>query len=65
MKGAHNEMKSYSFIFICKQSGKDIRKTINTQGECVGYALELAAKEAVSKFGTQEIYLESFSLSNF
>ncbi|WP_158000897.1 hypothetical protein [Pseudoalteromonas sp. AC163] len=58
-------MKSYSFIFLCKQSGKDIRKIVNTQGECVGYALELAAKEAVSKFGTKDIYLESFSLINF
>lgn len=57
-------MNSYSFIFLCKQSGTDIRKTVAAKGECVGFALELAAKEAVSEFGTNNIYLESFSLSN-
>lgn len=57
-------MKNYSFIFLCKQSGKDIRKTVSAKGECVGFALELAAKEAVSEFGTSNICLESFSLSN-
>ncbi len=57
-------MKQYHFDFLCKKQGKEIRKTVIAKGNCVGMALDDAAKQAVSWFGTLDIYLESYFISN-
>lgn len=58
------EMKKYNFVFLCNKEGKKIRKTVFVEGDCIGYAFELAVKQVVSEVGHKSMLLESFSFSN-
>ncbi|MGO2276229.1 hypothetical protein [Pseudoalteromonas nigrifaciens] len=55
-------MKKYHFVFLCNKEGKNIRKTVFVEGDCIGYAFELAVKQVVSEVGNESMLLESFSL---